>query len=106
MAVAPLSRALLSLIAVAVLIQATGFAQSGTASYPTDRVMTLREQAPLVRNWIDQRLETVLPEVMRREGLDMWIIYNKGNLPAFSGSELLAVVRQHANVVAGTRFRR
>jgi len=77
MAVTLLSRVLLPLIAVAFLVQAAGFAQSGTTSYPTDRVMTLREQAPLVRGWIDQRLETILPEVMRREGLDMWIIVSR-----------------------------
>ena len=28
-----------------------------------------------VRNrWLKERLETVLPEVMQREGVDMWIV--------------------------------
>ena len=71
------SRVLLGLVAAASLVQAAGFAQSGTVTYPTDRVLTLREQAPLVRDWIEQRFETVLPELMRREGIDMWIVVSR-----------------------------
>jgi hypothetical protein len=40
-------------------------------------VLTHREQAPLVRGWIEKRFDTVLPELMRREGIDMWIIVSR-----------------------------
>ena len=46
-------------------------------SYPTDRVLTHREQDPLIKGWILDRFDTVLPALMRREGLDMWVIVSR-----------------------------
>lgn len=34
----------------------------------------LRERASLYNGWLKERFETVLPAVMRREGIDMWIV--------------------------------
>jgi Xaa-Pro aminopeptidase len=47
------------------------------APYPVDRVLTHREQAALVRGWIAARFDTVLPPLMRRTGIDMWIIVSR-----------------------------
>jgi len=44
---------------------------------PEERVLTHREQAKLVRQWLEKRFETVLPEIMRREGIDMWIVISR-----------------------------
>ncbi|MBI4477887.1 MAG: aminopeptidase P family protein [Acidobacteria bacterium] len=41
------------------------------------RVLTHREQAPLVKSWIEKRFTTILPALMRREGIDMWIIVSR-----------------------------
>lgn len=41
------------------------------------RILTHREQAPLVRAWIEKRFDTVLPDLMRREGIHMWIIVSR-----------------------------
>ncbi|MGI6666503.1 MAG: M24 family metallopeptidase [Bacillota bacterium] len=38
------------------------------------KVLSLREQARVTDGWLRQRLETVLPSVMAREGFDMWIV--------------------------------
>jgi Xaa-Pro aminopeptidase len=35
---------------------------------------TLREQAALQQSWLELRLKTVLPAVMRRHGVDAWVI--------------------------------
>jgi hypothetical protein len=35
---------------------------------------TLREQAPVRQAWLAERLERVLPRVMREQGVDMWIV--------------------------------
>ena len=47
---------------------------------------TLREQATLRQEWLRQRLETILPRLMRQYGVDMWVIpmreYNED--PVFS----------------------
>ena len=40
----------------------------------TRAIPTLREQADITNRWLKTRLHTILPEIMKREGLDMWII--------------------------------
>src|SRR5918995_699830 len=50
-----------------------------TAAYPdpAQRVLTHREQAPLVKSWIQKRFDTVLPALMSRTGIDMWIVVSR-----------------------------
>ena len=47
---------------------------------------TLREQAALQQSWLEKRLKTILPGLMRKHGVDMWVIpmreYNED--PTFS----------------------
>lgn len=51
------------------------FAQAPVAyPDPTQRVLSHREQNALVTPWIRKRFDTVLPGLMTREGIDMWII--------------------------------
>ncbi len=59
---------------VLVLVPLTASAQTLAAG---DRVLTHREQAPLIRQWIAKRFDTLLPELMRREGIDMWLIVSR-----------------------------
>jgi Xaa-Pro aminopeptidase len=47
------------------------------AAWPADRVLTHREQAPLVKGWIQKRFETLLPALMQREKFDMWIVVSR-----------------------------
>jgi len=42
-----------------------------------DRVLTHREQSALQQGWIAKRFDTVLPQLMRREGIDLWIIVSR-----------------------------
>ncbi len=37
-------------------------------------ILPLRERAEVVNDWLERRLETVVPEIMRRYGVDLWII--------------------------------
>jgi len=55
------------------LTGAAGASSAPPADYPADRVLTQREQHALVRGWIEKRFDTVLPALMRREGIDMWM---------------------------------
>jgi Xaa-Pro aminopeptidase len=52
-------------------------ARAQTYPDPTQRVLTHREQAPIVKAWIQKRFDTVLPTLMQREGIDMWIIVSR-----------------------------
>ena len=58
----------LSLVACAALTTAA------TAQSPQRPFGTLREQADMQQAWLKKRLETVLPKLMRKYGVDMWVI--------------------------------
>jgi len=42
-----------------------------------NRVLTHREEAAIVRARIAERFETVLPDLMRREGIDLWLVITR-----------------------------
>jgi len=52
-------------------------APAAATDYPTGRVLTHREQAPLIHGWIQKRFDTILPALMRRERIDMWVIVSR-----------------------------
>ena len=69
-------RAFPSLLLLAALAAPLG-AQQGTtrlSSTPERPLGTLREQAELRQEWLQLRLERVLPRLMREQDVDMWII--------------------------------
>lgn len=37
-------------------------------------ILSMRERASVRDAWLTERLDTVIPEIMRREGADMWVI--------------------------------
>ena len=39
-----------------------------------DMFFSLRERTAIKNSWLKKRLETILPEIMKREGFDMWIV--------------------------------
>src|SRR6266498_6116394 len=60
---------------------------------------TLREQAAMQQAWLKKRLETFLPALMRKHGIDLWVVpmreYNED--PVFSSitsSETFAARRR------------
>ncbi len=40
----------------------------------TPDILTMRERAELTDRWTEHRLDTLIPELMRREGIDMWVL--------------------------------
>lgn len=49
-------------------------AQSETLAPPMGAVMPLREQARVTDAWLKERLDTVVPALMREQGIDMWVL--------------------------------
>ena len=49
----------------------------GFADAYRDKILPLRQRAEVKNTWLKQRLETVLPEIMKREGFDMWIVVSR-----------------------------
>lgn len=66
-----------SLLALSVGVATPPASAQPAVPLPDDRVLTHREQAPLVRTWIQTRFTEVLPALMRREGIDMWVIVTR-----------------------------
>jgi Xaa-Pro aminopeptidase len=64
-----------ALLGAAILID--GASPAGQTLSRGDRVLTHREQAPLVRRWIATRFDNLLPQLMRREGIDLWLIISR-----------------------------
>jgi Xaa-Pro aminopeptidase len=65
-------------VIIGVVLAAVGAgAQAPQYPDPAQRVLTHREQAPLVRGWIQKRFDTLLPQLMSRTGIDMWIIVSR-----------------------------
>lgn len=65
--------ACLAFAAPAASAQTTGnLAEAEAPDYPA--VLPLREQARLRDAWLAQRLETVVPALMREQGVDMWVL--------------------------------
>ena len=66
-------------IALLFLLIAPAMSNAQAPQYPdpAQRVLTHREQAPLVKAWIQKRFDTVLPQLMSRTGIDMWVIVSR-----------------------------
>ncbi len=61
-------------------------AQAPAPAAPMRPFGTLREQAEIQQRWLERRMTTVLPALMRKHGVDLWVIpmreYNED--PVFS----------------------
>lgn len=42
-----------------------------------EKILSLKERAEVKNKWLRHRLETILPEIMKREGFDMWIVVSR-----------------------------
>src|SRR5690606_32399039 len=72
---------------VGALLAAPQALHAQTLTVTADRPFgTLREQAAIQQQWLEQRLERFLPALMRKHGVDLWVIsmreYNED--PVFS----------------------
>jgi len=45
----------------------------GTTHYKS-KILPERQRAEVRNGWLKKRLDTILPEIMKREGIDMWIV--------------------------------
>lgn len=61
-----------ALLAAALLSPTVAAAAADDAAYRP--FGTLRQQAAIQQKWLTERLETILPAVMRAHGVDMWVV--------------------------------
>jgi len=61
-------------LGLALLPLTLAFSAPAQQAAPERPLGTLREQAEIQQQWLAQRLETVLPRLMREQGVDLWIV--------------------------------
>jgi hypothetical protein len=75
-----------TVLLVAGVLTAGVSAKQSAAPAPERPFGTLREQAAMQQDWLRKRLDTFLPELMRKHGIDLWVVpmreYNED--PVFS----------------------
>lgn len=76
MSLSLIRRVVLSLVVIAVSVPALQAQQLAPNALPTaERPFgTLRYQAAIQQEWLQQRLDTFLPALMRTHGIDMWVV--------------------------------
>jgi Xaa-Pro aminopeptidase len=95
-----------------IVLLVSGIAGAQTPERPFDQAQgrpfgTLREQAAMQQDWLKTRLDTFLPPLMRKHGIDLWVVpmreYNED--PVFSSitaPETFAARRRTIYVFADT----
>ncbi|HSI76936.1 MAG TPA: hypothetical protein VK957_13625, partial [Lunatimonas sp.] len=43
----------------------------------THHILSQREQAVVIDQWLEERIQTLLPELMDRSGIDMWVVISR-----------------------------
>ena len=61
-------------LAIVTLLAAPGVRLSAQDARVTRPFGTLREQNDIQQQWLEKRLKTVLPPLMRKHGIDLWVI--------------------------------
>ena len=68
-------RRLLPIVVPALLVLSAAPRTQGPTDLRTHRPFgTLREQAAMQQDWLRKRLDTFLPALMRKHGIDMWVV--------------------------------
>lgn len=65
------------LAAVAVAAAPQGRTWQMAGARDIDNILPERERAALVNGWLEWRLDNIVPMVMRREGIDLWLVINR-----------------------------
>ncbi len=63
-----------AILGIAALIATAPVFAQEVADPATPEILSMRERAAVRDAWLTERLDTVIPQVMRREGADMWVL--------------------------------
>jgi len=76
------TQSLLTTLALFVLVLVSAGSTAGQQiGKDVDNILSLRERAELMQKWWEWRRENVIPDIMREQGVDMWIVRdNEGEL--------------------------
>lgn len=63
-----------SLILSAFLFLFSSFGEAQVRNDSSPAILSLQERAEVIDGWTENRLDHLVPELMRREGIDMWVL--------------------------------
>lgn len=69
-----LTRVLILLMLAALTGQMTAFALQDALPADSRNILPERERARVMDDWLKWRLDNLLPDLMRREGIDLWLV--------------------------------
>ena len=69
----------LVLVLAAAIVCAAGLGSEPAAASGGPAILTLRQQAAVYNDWLKNRLDRLLPDLMRQEGFDMWLVICREN---------------------------
>jgi len=50
---------------------------SSTLTLAAPEILPMRERAAVIDRWLEYRVQTVLPDLMRRSGIDLWVLISR-----------------------------
>lgn len=62
-----------SYILISILLLITVHVSSAQQTAPA-KILSMQERAEIMNNWLEYRLDNIVPKLMQRENIDMWII--------------------------------
>ncbi len=71
----PLIQALIQSLILAILPFGAAAADTSGAAVP--KILDMEARADLIDQWLEDRVQTVLPELMHRENIDLWLIIGR-----------------------------
>lgn len=60
-----------------ILLLSSGAHTAGAEPAAMPAMLDMQARAAVIDNWLEDRVQTVLPELMRREGIDLWLIIGR-----------------------------
>jgi len=72
-----------SFVAVIIMLGAAGVAPAQTRNWTMagardiDNILPERARAEVKNRWLEWRLDNIVPMIMRREGIDLWLVINR-----------------------------
>ncbi|MFC2157627.1 M24 family metallopeptidase [Acidobacteriota bacterium] len=73
-----ISKKFLGFVIIIVLITFVAAQDGGVAAVDDSvSILPLRERAQVMNSWLKWRLDNIVPQLMRREGIDMWLVVNR-----------------------------
>ncbi|NBC28352.1 MAG: M24 family metallopeptidase [Bacteroidetes bacterium] len=62
------------LMTILFLIFVPGILTAQTRNDITPHILNMQERAEVIDRWTEEKLDTLVPELMQREGIDMWVL--------------------------------